>query len=79
MTNYNYYNDKEMKVYLAYYSFDNNGTKTISLHHINQDWCEWAILANGGIVMMRIADRDVERVSRLCLEMGITISPTIVH
>lgn len=79
MAQYNDVNDDLMKIYLDYYSFDNNGTKTIALHHINQPWCRYAILANGGIVMMRLERSDLARVSRLCIEMGITINPTIEH
>lgn len=73
------YNDDELKVFIDYYSFDNNGTKTISIQHIGQDWCDYAILANGQVVMMHLGSEAVARVARLCIDMGITINPVINH
>ena len=74
-----HYSDEMMRVFLDYYSFDDKGTKTISIHHIGEAHCEYAILQNGGVATMIMGKEDVERASRLCIEMGITISPTIIR
>lgn len=72
------YNDEMMRVFLNYYSFDNNGTKTISIWHFPKQG-KYAILDNGGVIMMTMSEDEVGQAARLCIEMGITISPVINH
>ena len=73
------YTDEMMRVYLDYYAYDNNGVKTISIQHIGQDWCDYAILANGQVVMMKLGRDAVAQAARLCIDMGITINPVDKH
>ena len=71
------YTDEMMRVFLNYYSFDNDGTKTISIKHLGKDGFDYVILSNGGVVMINLDKEDAGRAMRLCVEMGITISPVI--
>lgn len=71
------YDDAMMRVFLNYYSFDNNGTKTISIKYLGKDGFDYVILSNGGVVIMNLNQEDAGQAMRLCVEMGITISPAI--
>lgn len=73
------YNDEMMRVFLNYYSFDNNGTKTISIRRTETCACEYAVLGNGEIILMGMTRAEMEQAARLCIEMGITINPVIKH
>lgn len=70
--------DEMTAVYVDYYSFDNNGTKTIAIK-ANEDGHGFVVLGNGGVALWWLSDDNLSQVARLCIRKGITINPTIVH
>lgn len=77
------YSDDIAAVYIDYYSFDNQGTKTIAIHHTPGVFADktknYAVLGNGGVPLWILSDEELAQVARLCIQKGITISPIIVH
>ena len=77
------YSEDEMKVMLDYYSFDNNGTKTIAIHYTHglfadPEW-NYSVLGNGGVALWVMHDEEFATAARLCVQLGITINPVIEH
>lgn len=73
-------NNEMTALYIDYYSFDNNGTKTIAIHYYpDRERLNYAVLGNGGVALWRLSDDTLAQVTRLCIQKGITISPIIAH
>lgn len=76
------YNDNLMMVYLDYYSYDNNGVKTISIIYCQEPYCKehpYYISCNGGVVMMWLTEEELKQAARLCIQNKITIDPVTLH
>lgn len=76
------YDDKAMMTFLDYYSYDNNGVKTISIIYCQEPWCKehpYYISCNGGVAIMWMTKEEVEQAARLCIQNKITIDPITLH